>query len=200
MNVSGGTLVPVGTGAIGTLLVAGNMTISSGTVLVTLNRSLSPSNSFVQVGGTISNVGGTLKLVNYGPSLVVGDRFTLFNRPVAGAAVTIVSPGFTVTNNLAVDGSVTVTSVALPGTGQLAAAILGGQLNMSWPAAWAGLHLQCQTNSLTTGLSNNWVTIFGTDAGNSYLTPVNRLNASVFYRLAPRDHEIPSAHYPFSPA
>lgn len=185
MNVSGGTLVPVGIGSIGTLNIAGNLNISSGTILASLNKSSAPSNSFVSVGGSINNSGGTLKLLNFGPSLVVGDRFVIFNEPVAGAALTIVSPGFTVTNNLAVDGSVTVTAVASSGTGQLAATISGGQLNLSWPVVWAGLHLQSQTNSLATGLSTNWGTIPGTDTGNSYFTALNNPNASVFYRLAP---------------
>jgi len=45
--------------------------------------------------------------------------------------------------------------------------------------------LQVQTNSLTVGLSNNWVTIPGTDAGNSYSATLNSSNGSVFFRLAP---------------
>lgn len=185
MNVSGGTLVPVGVGSIGTLNVASNLTISTGTILVSLNKSLLPSNSIVSVAGAISNSGGTLKLFNFGPNLVAGDKFTIFNQPVSGAAMTIVSPGFTVNNNLAVDGSVTVTSVAAPGSGQITATLSGGQLNLWWPAAWTGLHLQSQTNSMMLGLSTNWITIPGTDAGNSYVAPVNNANGCVFYRLAP---------------
>jgi autotransporter-associated beta strand protein len=184
MNVNGGTLVPVVVGSIGTLSVAGSMNLSSGTVLITLNKSLSPSNSLVSVGGTINNSGGTLKLLNYGPAVVVGDKFTLFNHPVGGAAMTIVSPGFSVTNNLAVDGSVTVTDVAPPGTGKITPTLLGGQFNLSWPASFTGLHLQTQTNPLTIGLNTNWVTIPGSDATNSYYTTMNP-SASVFYRLAP---------------
>jgi fibronectin-binding autotransporter adhesin len=181
---SGGTLVPIAVGSVGSLNVEGNMNISSGTLLASLNKSLTPSNSFVSVGGTINSSGGKLKLLNFGPSLVVGDEFTIFNQPVGGA-MTIVSPGFTVTNNLAVDGSVTVGSVASPGSGQITAAISSGNLNLSWPAAWAGLHLQVQTNSLSIGLGTNWVTIPGTDATNSYSTLLNNSNASVFWRLAP---------------
>jgi len=184
MNVNGGTLVPVVVGSIGTLSVAGSMNLSSGTVLVTLNKSLSPSNSLVSVGGTINNSGGTLKLLNYGPAVVVGDKFTIFSQPVGGSAMTIVSPGFSVTNNLAVNGSVTVTDVAPPGTGKITPTLLGGQFNLSWPASFTGLHLQTQTNPLTIGLNTNWVTIPGSDATNSYYTTMNP-SAPVFYRLAP---------------
>jgi len=53
--------------------------------LVTLNKALSPSNSFVSVAGTISNSGGSLKLLNFGPNLVVGDKFKIFNQSVIGA-------------------------------------------------------------------------------------------------------------------
>ncbi len=35
------------------------------------------------------------------------------------------------------------------------------------------------------GLSTNWITIPGTDAGNSYVAPVSNANGCVFYRLAP---------------
>jgi fibronectin-binding autotransporter adhesin len=184
LNVSGGTLLPGAVGSVGALDVGGNMSISSGTVVVTLNKALSPSNSMISVAGSITNSGGTLKLLNFGPNLVVGDHFAIFSQPVTGAAMTIVSPGFTVANHLAVNGSVTVSSVAPPGTGIITAPLSGGQLNLSWPASYTGLHLQMQTDPLTAGIGTNWVTIPGTDGGNSYSTAVST-NACVFYRLAP---------------
>jgi len=62
--------------------------------------------------------------------------------------------------------------------------ISGNQLTLSWPATWAGgVVLQGQTNRLTTGLGTNWVTIPGTDAGNSYVTAINTANGTVFFRL-----------------
>jgi autotransporter-associated beta strand protein len=183
VNVSGGTLVPGGAGTVSTLTLSNNMTITSGTVSVALNKSLSPSNSAFSVVGAINASGGTLKLVNYGPALVAGDKFTIFSQPVTGGAtMTISSPGFTVANNLAVDGSVTVTAVApLP---TLTHTLSGTQLTLSWPSVWTGgVLLQSQTNSATVGLSSNWVTIPGTDTGNSYLTTIDKTKGSVFYRL-----------------
>ena len=115
LNVNGGTL------AVGSLTTPAAITVAGifkchdgGTVLMPLNKSLAQSNSLVTVNFNVHFIGGSLKLVNVGPSLTVGDKFTLFNQPVAnGATVPIVSPGFTVANNLATDGSVTVTGIVL---------------------------------------------------------------------------------------
>jgi hypothetical protein len=95
----------------------------------------------------------------------------------------IVSPGCTVSNRLAIDGSVVVTSAQpLP---SLTPTLSNNQLTLSWPAAWTGgVVLQNQTNKLTVGLSNNWVTIPGTDATNSYTTTVIKTNGTVFFRLS----------------
>lgn len=189
--VEGGTVTPAASGTVAVLDVAGNMTINGGTVLLALNKALAPSNSVVNLtnevtltAGTVTATGGTLKLINGGPALVAGDKFTLFSQPVTGGALlTIVSPGFTVANNLAVDGSVTVTAVLPPPT--ITATVSGGNtLNLTWPAAWTGgVHVQGQTNAITVGLSNNWVTIPGTDLGNTYSTAINPTNRAVFFRL-----------------
>jgi len=191
LALEGGTTAPAAAGTVATLDVAGNMTINAGTLLISINKGLAQSNSFVRLtnevlttSGTVTATGGTLKLLNAGAAVQVGDKFTVFSQPVTGGALmTIVSPGFTVANNLATDGSVTVTAVQPAPT--ITAAVTGGnQLNLSWPAAWTGgVHLQSQTNTLAVGLSNNWVTIPGTDLSNVYSTPINPTNRAVFYRL-----------------
>jgi hypothetical protein len=182
LNLEGGTVIVAGTSAIGNLNV-GNMNIDSGTVVASLNKAASASNTTYTVAGTLSHTGGILRLVIAGPLPQVGDKFTIFNQPVPdGAAMPIVSPGCTVSNRLAIDGSVVVTSAQpLP---TLTPIISGNQLTLSWPAAWtSGVVLQSQTNRLTTGLSTNWVTIPGTDATNSYVTAINTANGTVFFRL-----------------
>ncbi len=183
--MSGTSLAPGGLGTVGNLSVAGSLNMTSGTLLVTLNEASSPSNSTVTVAITTSITSSTLKLLNYGPSLNVGDTFTIFSGPVTGIT-TIVSPGYTFANNLATDGSVKVTAVAPPGT-TLTSTVSGGNLNLTWPADLTGLNLQVQTNTLAVGLKNNWVTIPGTAAGNTYSAPLNRTtNTVVFYRLSPQ--------------
>lgn len=183
MDVSGGTLVLGGVGAISTLNVGGNLNISSGTVVANLHKGLAQSNSVFLVTNTITATGGTLRLLNFGPSVAIGDQFTIFSEAVSGGAtMTIESPGFTVVNNLAGNGSVTVTGLA---PGQLTATRSGGQLNLSWPASLMGLRLQIQTNTLKVGLSNNWVDILGTEASNSYSATVGT-NGCVFFRMGPQ--------------
>jgi autotransporter-associated beta strand protein len=185
LNIEGGTLISGGISTVTMVNVGLNMNIDSGTVVATLNKALSPSfsNTTFTVAGALNSSGGTLKLLNAGPTPVVGDKFTIFSQPVVGGAgITIVSPGFSVANNLAGDGSVTVTAVQAPPT--LSVTLSGGSLNLTWPSTWTGgVHLQSQTNSVSVGLTTNWVTIPGTDQSNTYTTPLNRSNVSVFYRL-----------------
>jgi autotransporter-associated beta strand protein len=184
VDLLAGTFGAAPFGTIGSLSMSGNLTIASGvTVLAGLNRSSSPSNSVYTVGGIINHSGGgILKLINAGPLLQVGDKFFIFNQAVPNN-VAILSPGFTVQNDLGTDGSVTVTDVAPAPT--ISTTIgAGGLLTFTWPTNWiGGVHLQTQVNPITKGLSTNWVTIAGTDATNVYTTSINKTNGTVFYRL-----------------
>ena len=184
VDLLAGTLGAGASGTVGSLTVAGTLTIASGsTVLAGLNKSLSPSNGVFSAATIAYTNGGTLKLINGGPALVSGDKFTIFNQPVANLT-TIVSPGFTVVNNLAVDGSVTVNTVMPPPT--LTNSVSGGgtTLNLSWDPAWIGaMHLQNQTNTLGVGISTNWVIIPGSDAASTFSAQIRLTNPAVFYRL-----------------
>jgi len=109
---SGGTLAP-GTSAIGTLTVNNSLTLN-GNLFFKVNKSLSPqSNDVASVSGALTNGGtGFLTVSNPGPALVVGDKFTLFNKPLTnGASLGVTGGGVTWTNNLAVDGSISVVSL-----------------------------------------------------------------------------------------
>ena len=173
-----------GTGVVGNVNV-GTMNIDLGIVVASINKAQSPSNT-TYTAAAVNYTGGTLKLylAGAGPALAPGDKFTIFSQPVAGGgAMPIVSPGFTVNNNLAVDGSVTIATVQ-PYPPQLTSSVSGNQLTLSWPSAWTGgVHLQGQTNRLSVGLSNNWVNIAGSDLVNSFTTTIAKTNGTVFYRL-----------------
>lgn len=182
LDLNGGLLAAGAIGSVSNLVVGGSLNINAGGLVATLNKSLSPSNTIFTVNGSITSTGGTLVLTNFGPTLAVGDKFTLFSQPLTGTALTIKSTGFTVADNLATDGSVTVTSVVLPTSVPITSTYSGGVLSLSWPAG-SGLHLQAQTNSLANGLSNNWVNVGGV-TGNSYSTTPNPAKGAVFYRLA----------------
>ena len=89
-----GGIVP-GTNAIGTLTVAGSVTMNAGsTNLMKLNRGVSPSNDKLLVNGTLT-CGGTLLVTNIGAALQIGDSFDLFDGTIAGSFSTIQLPALT---------------------------------------------------------------------------------------------------------
>jgi autotransporter-associated beta strand protein len=183
LNVIGGSVTGTASNSTAGVSVAGNLNISNGMVIAYLNKSLPVSNTVYTVGGTVTRSGGSLQLVNAGPAVAAGDKFTIFSSAVAGgAAMTILSPGLTVTNKLAVDGSVVVTGIS--SSVSISTSVSGGQLTLSWPGS-SGLHLQAQTNPVSVGLSTNWVTIPGSNGTNSFTTPLVQSNGTVFFRLAP---------------
>jgi len=168
--------------AIGTFKAISDLNIG-GNMAVQVNRSLVQSNDLAEVTGTVSKTGaGTLTVANLGPTLVVGDKFTLFNQPVAnGNAFTVTGGGATWNNQLHVDGSIIVQTVTAPPTAPtLNVSSSSSNLQFSWTGS--GFKLQAQTNSLSVGISNNWGDYPG--GGTSGVTvPVNVANGSVFFRL-----------------
>jgi fibronectin-binding autotransporter adhesin len=65
----------------------------------------------------------------------------------------------------------------------ITATVSGSTLTLTWPADHTGWRLQAQTNSLSSGLGTNWVTIPGTDASNSYSATMDATKPTVFYRM-----------------
>lgn len=182
LNVSGGTLAPGGLGSVGILTVGGGVNIAAGTVLATLNKALSQSNSLVSAIGAITYTGGTLKLTNAGPNLVVGNQFTLFNQPVAGgAAMPIVSPGYTFANNLAVDGSITVTSVVALKAPTLNTITLSGTnviITATNNTGSGGTYTLLGTNNIAAPLTNWPVISTGTFDANGNLALTNAVGTN----------------------
>jgi len=191
-TTNGGVLGGGSAAAIGTLTVNNNVTFSSdnGGAFIRVNKSLSPakSNDMVSVSGTLNNLGaGTVTVTNLGPALVVGDKFTLFNKAVTGgAAFTVTGGGMNWSNRLSVDGSIVALSAAssmATNPTNITFSVSGSVLTLSWPADHLGWYLQVQTNSLSTGLGTNWVFVPGSSSVVTTNFPVSPANASVFYRL-----------------
>jgi hypothetical protein len=65
----------------------------------------------------------------------------------------------------------------------IATALSGNMLALSWPADHLGWHLQIQTNATATGLGTNWVTLPGSDAVTSTNISIDPANGGAFYRL-----------------
>jgi len=187
---AGGTLSPGDTNNFdfGVLTIANNLTIAGNLIFKVDMTTLNTNDSCV-VTGTLTNSGtGTLTLLdtNSGDVFAAGNTFKLFSKPVANGGALAISPALTLplgwVNNLAVDGSVQVVTLPPVITTSVDS---GGNLNVAWDSAYYGWHLQVQTNSLSTGLGTNWVTVPGTDSATGYALPIDRTNPSVFIRLAP---------------
>ena len=59
----------------------------------------------------------------------------------------------------------------------------GNQFQLTWPADHTGWLLEAQTNTVSVGLSTNWVTIPGSSSVNSWTIPIDAAQGSVFFRL-----------------
>ena len=179
LNLDGGTFA-VGDFAIPAAVhIGGDLNMTAGTILFPLNESSAQSNSFIMVDGGINFTSGTLQLLNTGTSLAVGDTFQLFNQPViGGASITISSSRFAVTNNLEVDGSVSVISIVPPPT--LSFTNDGDSLQFAWSNDVSNFKLQMQTNLPDT----NWVDYPGGETS-PVVVPIDSTMSTVFFRLAP---------------
>jgi autotransporter-associated beta strand protein len=112
----GATLAPSASStSIGTLTLSQILSLG-GNVAVNVNTSLSQSNDFIVVDGSLVNTNnGVVTIHNVGPALPAGAKFTLFSEPVSGGnTLTVTGGGALWTNNLAVDGSVSVISTVAP--------------------------------------------------------------------------------------
>jgi autotransporter-associated beta strand protein len=176
----GTTLIPGA--SIGTLSCDSGLTLG-GNLAIEVNRSVSPSNDFVVVAGVLSNAApGVLTVKNLGTTpLQVGDKFTLFSKPLLnGAAITVTGARTTWANNLATDGSITVATVVPPPA--LNFSLSGTNLQFSWSDSLNSFKLQAQTNSLTAGLSNNWADYPGGNVS-PVQVPIDTANGTTFFRL-----------------
>jgi fibronectin type 3 domain-containing protein len=62
-------------------------------------------------------------------------------------------------------------------------ALNANQLEIAWPPDHTGWQVQVQTNSSSTGLGTNWITLPETMGTNRYSVPIDSGSGSVFYRL-----------------
>ena len=168
-----------------------DLTLKKGSITIAcINPDLSPSNNVINVGGTLT-YGGTLVVYSIGHTnaLKAGETFTIF--PTATSRVgnfdnvvfnSIESqPGTTVSFDPAT-GTVTVNATTAP---TLSVTPQGGNvMQINWDSSF--YKLQMQTNSLATGLSNNWVDF----ASANGLMTTNVINdptiPATFFRLAPK--------------
>jgi autotransporter-associated beta strand protein len=178
------------TASLGTLTVGGTVTVA-GSVLMKIDRAASTNSDRLIAPAVVVNAGATLAVNNIGSTnLVVGDTFTLFSTPVSGSfSITSLPPlpssSLYWTNKLSVNGTIAVASAVTVNTTptNITATVSGNTLTLSWPADHLGWRLQVQTNTPSSGLGTNWVTIPGSDAVISTNIIINPANGSVFFRM-----------------
>ena len=175
---AGGTLAP-GTTSLGTLTINNVLTLA-GNVKVRVNRSGFVSDQ-ANVTNTLSNTGtGSVMVTNLGTALHVGDTFAVFNKAVTGGGtLKVIGAGVGWNNQLAVNGTIIVSSTNLPA---ITAAVTGGStLNLTWPKDYLGW--QVQSNSVGLTASTNWFVVPNSgNATNLVITP-SLTRTNVFYRL-----------------
>ncbi len=178
---SAGRLAP-GT-SIGALTISNSLSLSGITVME-LNAATG-SNDLIR-GVTAMTYGGTLMLSNLVGTITASNTFKLFSaNSYQGAFTALVpsapGPGFAWnTNTLVADGTLRVVST-IPVT--IMNSVSDNLLNLSWPADHTGWRLQVQTNSLSIGVSTNWLDVPNSIATNQMTLTIDRAGACVFYRL-----------------
>lgn len=185
-NYAGGTLDTPG----GTTLTLNNLTLGVSSTDVTAtsinvaNGGLINSGASLTVNGTnIINITGSstnvgvYNLISYTGSIGGAgfNGFKLGSLP-AGMGAILQDSGTAVQLNVtAYTTNATPTNIVF--------SVSGGSLNMSWPTDHLGWRLQCQTNTLSTGLQSVWFDVPGSTAVTSTNFPIVTANPTIFYRL-----------------
>src|SRR5436190_10947863 len=129
--------------------------------------------------------GATLVVTNIGPNFLGGEVFQLFNHPVNFATVTLpaVQSPLSVSNRLAIDGSLVILGQVNPNPTNITFSVSGGgtTLNLSWPTDHIGWTLQ--TNAASLLVTNQWFPYPGSSATNSLSIPIQSTSSNVFFRL-----------------
>ena len=188
VNVQPGSTVNAGLG-IGTMAVSGSVSLN-GTVNMDLNRSNLPQNCDRLNAASYSGGGATLNVANAGPTLLSGSTYQLFSSAV-GAFTTVNLPTTSVdgsityvwVNNIAVNGSITLTTGLNPAPAPITSVVSGSTLDLSWPTDRTGWTLQTQTNAINVGITATWFNVAGSTATNQMFMPIVPGNPTVFYRL-----------------
>ena len=178
------TLAP-GDNGVGTLTVSGSLKLNAvSTNAFDVNGSTSAHDTIV-AGGAVG-YGGVLQIVPAG-TFTGGQTFTLFSGAGAASASNFASIagspgsglGFTFTN-----GVLSVVTTMANYSTNITSKVNGSNLEITWPATHLGWMIQAQTNTLSVGLSGNWVTISNTATQLGYTNTLDATKGTVFFRLS----------------
>ncbi len=186
---AGGTVAAGDASATGILTIANTLSLGVNSGDVTYSR------FSVGTGGNISAASLALTGTNVvnilNTSLTVGTN-NLINysseniSSLSGFVLGTLPPGTTahlLDSGSAIQLAVTAVSTVNTSSPVMTNTLSGKTLTLSWPAGHLGWRLEVQTNSLTTGLDNNWFTVPNSTSVTSVSVTVNPTNPTVFYRL-----------------
>lgn len=184
-TLTAGTQTTPGVQGIGTLAINNTLTFQGGSKSLVLVNETAGTQDLI-TGVTTANYNGTLAATNLSGTLSAGNSFTVFSAAAhSGNFTNIVgSPGpglswsFNPTN-----GVLSVITAVATNPTNITFSVSGGNLNLSWPADHLGWALQVQTNTVSKGISTNWVTVPNSTTVNSMSFPIVPANGTVFYRL-----------------
>jgi fibronectin-binding autotransporter adhesin len=177
-----------------------NVGLPTGSFTVTTNASLSgavnmsldgsASSELISPAITANSGSATLTVTNAGPGLINGVTFHLFSQGVSGGFASVTLPATDPTgttnyvwaNNLGSSGTITLTSGGLVAPApKITVGVSAGTLSLSWGST--GYTLQLQTNSLSVGLSTNWVNVPGSTSLTGTNITINPSTGTEFFRL-----------------
>jgi autotransporter-associated beta strand protein len=159
----------------GTLTLSGsntytnNTTVNGGT-LELAQATLAPNSTVIIASGAVLKL--DFSTTNQIGALVLGGVSQL-----PGVYSSNSTPAY-----IAGPGSLVVPSPINPNPPVMQVSVSGNILTLAWPTN-AGWILQSQTNSLSTGLSTNWVDVTGSAAITSTNITINPALPTAFYRL-----------------
>ena len=148
----------------GTLAISGTLTANANVVHLNLSNNV-PANTYLLATYNTSGSSGTFAST---PVIVNGGSFA------ANTTNFITTSGghvYLVVQNL---------TPSTPPSTNITYTVSSGQMVLNWPAG-LGWQLQAQTNSLSIGLTTNWVTVPG--ATPPFTNNINPSAPAVFYRL-----------------
>ncbi len=175
---------PAGTG-VGAASSAPSLTLVAGSLYTeVLSLKLSAANTLAITNALYSGTSTSGTLLSQFGGVASGatfltnsfDAFAIGWRATANTSATTID-----INQIIVDASVAPLVSLVPTN--LVTALVGNQLQVSWPADHLGWRLQIQTNTLSNGLGTNWATVPNSTNTTQIQIPIDPANGSVFLRL-----------------
>ena len=181
---NGATLSPGA--SLGRLTISNSLTLQPTSVTFMELNAAAGTNDQVVCSGPIA-YGGTLSVTNLAGTLVAGNAFKLFTTPSASGnygSILSAIPGYDCRFSFnPANGVLTVVSSVATSPANVLASVVGGTLQLSWPADHTGWRLQAQTNAPGAGLGTNWFDVPAAATTNRLSLPMGLTSGSGFYRL-----------------